>query len=216
MSLSDLKCYMIVVNGNAASEYYADYCTPTWEAAGIKVERFRAFTPDDLPKLHELRFTEYRTDGKYLKLGLKADITPTERACWYSHFALWQEACYLREPILILEHDTYLEHPEKLWYDPSYGMIFYDKAAMGSYVIQPDFAKELVTRCIDSIIGCGPYGHIASYRDWKNNVVNERHKKYIACSNQVMNDDLGNTIDHFCNRYPEHWPPEKFHEFKKI
>ncbi len=203
---------MIVVEGNEASEYYSNYCIPSWEKIGLKVEKFKAVTPDDVPKIKEIRFEKYSTNLKYLNRGLKAEITDTEKAVWCSHFKVWEECCYSNEPILVLEHDTFLEYPENLWYDESYDIIFFDKAAMGSYIITPKFAKKLIDRVFVSRIGGGPYGFIASMGP-SDTIVNERHSKYNPASNQVMSEKYGNTVMHYCNLHPEHWPSEDFHKF---
>ena len=210
---------MIVIRGNPASEYYSSYCKPSWNQAGINVKTFDAVTPATIPRDGPLTFSQYSGNAKYLKRNIKADITKTEQACWYSHFSLWEISCYENKPMMILEHDTYLEHPDKLWYTDKHGMIFYDKAAMGSYCIQPWFARRLVPYAMNSIIDSGPYGFIYGYTrraKCERHVVNDVHPKYVSCSNQVMSDKYGNTIDHWCNQHPEYFPAAAFHKFKVI
>jgi hypothetical protein len=213
------NCFMIVVEDSEASNYYASYCIPSWEKAGLKVKKFPAITPKTLVKQKELRFTKYSHARKYLNLNLKAEITDTEKAVWYSHFKLWQECCFLNQEILIMEHDSFLEHPEKLWKNDNYGIIFYDKAAMGSYAIKPWFAKKLVEVSMDTEITAGPYSFIhgfALHEKIVDKVVNSSHKKYVPCSNQVMSSKYGNTVEHYCNIHPEHWSQDKFHKFIEI
>lgn len=215
-----VDCNMIVIEGNSASEYYAEYCKPSWEHVGIKVNYFTAVTPTTLYKNNQLKFARYSSAMKYTSKQIKAPITDTEMSCWYSHFLLWQECCYNNRPMLILEHDSYLEHPENLWYDSSYGVIFYDKAAMGSYIIQPAFAKQLVDYAMGGTISNGPYATIYMLGHdrppMRKLIVNSSHELYRAASNQVMSSRFGNTIQHYCNDHPHHWPSELFHKFKEI
>lgn len=210
--MENIDTYMIVVEGNEASEYYANYCVPSWESFGLKVKRHRATTPKDLKKRNELKFFKYSKNAKYVEKNINAEITDTEKSVWYSHFFLWQECCFLNKPILILEHDTFLEHPERLWFDEKYNIIFFDKAAMGSYIITPKFAYRLIESAMNTTIGGGPYGFISTFKP-KDLVVNDQHKKYSAASNQVMSEKYGNTIEHYCNLHPEHWSAKDFHNF---
>lgn len=217
---ANIDCFMIVMPNNEASQYYANFCKPSWERVGVRVNIFDAVTPTTLHRHNQLTFSKYSNAVKYTSKGLKAPFTDTEKACWYSHFILWQECCYMNSPILILEHDTYLEHPENLWYDDNYGIIFYDKAAMGSYIIQPFFAKKLVDYVMTNVIDVGPYSTIHSfgqnYPSLQSLIVNNLHVNYNPASNQVLSSRYGNTIEHYCNMFPEHWPADHFHTFKDI
>jgi GR25 family glycosyltransferase involved in LPS biosynthesis len=197
---------MIVIDGDERSEYYHDYCKQSWEDIGVSVQKFSAVTPKDLPRQRELKFAQYSTSPKYVARNLKVEISPTERACFYSHFRLWQECVFLNEPILVLEHDTLLEKPENVWYEEEFGMICYDKAAMGSYVINPWFAKRLVEHMYSIEINNGPFAHIRRFAELEkidHLYVNDVHPKYNPASNQVMSKKYGNTIQHFVNEKPE-------------
>lgn len=210
---------MIVVKDNEASEYYANYCVGSWETIGLKVQRFDAITPKDLKNLNQIRWKEYSTQIKYEKLNIKAKITDTEKACFYSHYMLWKKCIDQKEPILVIEHDSYLECPENLWFDSECGMIFYDKASMGAYVIFPWFAKLAIDYLKRTKVGGGPYAILegcARVNKIMNKHVNIRHEKFKAASNQVMSDRYGNTIDHYCTSNPQLFDPEQFHEFIKI
>lgn len=103
--------------------------------------------------------------------------------------------------------------------DEKYGIIFFDKAAMGSYVIQPWFARELVDAARSTIINSGPYGFIYALgveKKISKKIVNDLHGMYKPASNQVMSQQYGNTIVHYCNLNPDHWEPDDFHAFKYI
>lgn len=210
--------YMIVIKNNVASEYYANYCLPEWRKH-FNVDMFDAITPKTYKKVKELTFDKYSSNFKYSSNNIRAEITETEKACFCSHYSLWLDCFYQQKPIMILEHDCYLQYPEKLWYDDKYGIIFYDNAAMGSYVIQPWFAEKLVKHLLELTISCGPYAIIHSFiqkQKMNDLVISKEHKKFVAAADQVMSKKYGNTIEHYCNLHPEHWPQEKFHKFIEI
>lgn len=220
MNILDIDCYMIVIKDNEASEYYADFCSESWECFGIKVKRFDAITPKNLSEVNNLKWSKFSNQQKYIRRNLKVLITETEKACFMSHYLLWKKSAETNKPILILEHDVWLEKPNKLWYDEKCGIIFFDRAAMGSYVINPWFAKRLIEyiKNIKKILS-GPYALIYNFSNEKNYtslVINDCHKLYDPASRQVMSRKYGNTIEHYCNLYPEHFPKEHFHQFKMI
>lgn len=208
---------MIVIKDNEASEYYANYCTKNWEIFGLEVKRFDAIVPKDLESLKELKWEKY--NARYLDKNIEAEFTDTEKGCFYSHYMLWKKCIEKNEPIMVLEHDSYLENPENLWFDSKYGIIFYDKAATGSYVIFPWFAKKIIDYLKDININYGLYGTIHKFADKekiRDKVVNVKHKNYKAASNQVMSDKHGNTIEHFSTSNRHLFKPNSFHKFKKI
>lgn len=199
-----IKSFMIVIENNEASEYYSEYCTPSWKNVGINVEKFKAVVPSDLNKLKELTFVN-KNMTKYASMGVFPPHTPTEMACFYSHFKLWQECVYLNEPILILEHDSYLIDPSNLWFDNYYDIVFYDKGAMGAYVITPHYAQQLVNYTIMTNINCGPYGFIESFSDQvlkrserivMNNSLRRNFNLFKPACNQVKSEKFGFTIIH--------------------
>lgn len=197
---------MIVIKDNPASEFYANYCTKTWEAYGIEVKRFDAITPKDLINHDDIMWKEYSTQDKYKKRNLKVPISETEKACFTSHYSLWKKSAEINKPILVLEHDAYLETPQNLWFDEKFGMIYFDKGAMGSYVIMPWFAKLLMKVIKKNTVSCGPYGFIYGFARRHNlldKYVNDMHKLFTPASNQVMSKKYGNTIEHYYNSDPE-------------
>lgn len=217
---SDCDCYMIVIDDDVASNYYYEYCKSSWNSAGIAVNRFSAITPSQLSLYNELKFSKYSSSLKYVNKNIKAEISETEKACWYSHFSLWANCAFSKKPTLVLEHDSFLLDHNKLWRDDKYGIIFYDKAAMGSYLLQPWLASILVNNALMSNISYGPYWFIASIGDKlniKHLIVNDTHRKYKAASNQVMCPRYGNTIEHYSNKHPDLFPQDKFsHQFMLI
>lgn len=194
LKFNEIVCRMIVIADSEASNYYANYTKKSWEDLGIKVNFFDAITPDKIQKSKTLNFSKYSTATKYATKNIKKVISETEKACWHSHYFLWEECYFSNEPILVLEHDSMLIHPENLWMEDSYGIIFFDAAAMGSYILTPKFAKKLIIKARTTKISTGPYGFI---HEFGSSVVNIRHKKFKIASNQVMSKKYGNTINHY-------------------
>lgn len=201
-----INAQMIVIKDNLASTYYANYTKKSWESFGIKVNFFDAVTPQKLSKIKEINFSKYSSSSKYTSRKIKKIITDTEKACWYSHYLLWEKCYFSKEPLLILEHDAILIYPENLWFDDSYGIIFFDAAAMGSYIITPKFAEELLISARTAKISLGPYGFISRFND----VVNSSHKKFKVASDQVMSKKYGNTVDHYEGLNPNEFIHHKF------
>jgi len=218
MMFSNIDGYMIVVKNDEASEYYSNYCLPEWKNY-LDVHIFDAVTPITMKKIKDFKFAKYSNNYKYIKHNIMAEITDTEKACFCSHYSLWMECCFSKKPIMILEHDAYLLNPKNLWYDEEYGLIFYDNAAMGSYIIQPWFAEKLINYVIEYGVSSGPYGLIerfANTNNLLNLLVNKNHKKFKAASDQVMSKKYGSTIEHYCNLHPEYWSKNQFHKFIEI
>lgn len=214
------NCHSIVVRDNPASEYYFSYCAPSWRQVGIELSRFDAVTPADLINRSEITFGDYYQSTKYRFNNIKAPITDTEKACWYSHYDLWVKCAEANEPFFITEHDSYLERPELFWYQKNRGVIFYDKAATGSYVMQPEFARFMLHFCKHNRIDVGPYSVISYIRSSNKNttgkdIVNAKHKDFVACSNQVMSLKYGNTIEHYSDTIKNQYNFQE-HEFKVI
>lgn len=209
---------MIVIRDNQISNYYADYCIPSWEDYGFKINKFDAETPDTIQQRTDLKFSEFNRSQKYAAYKLSVAITETERACWYSHYSLWKKCVELAKPIMILEHDAYFYRPEKFWIDlAEYSLIFHDKAAMGSYIIAPDAASQLVKYCSENIIATGVLAGIHDCHR-RGRLTRKVHAHFTAkidpCVNQVYSKKYRNTIHHPSDDYPDiEW---KQHDFIEI
>lgn len=216
---------MIVINKHPVSEFYYNHCITSWKEAGFNVERFKASTPESINRAPDLFFASYNDQRKYIEKKLRVPFSETEKACFTSHYRLWETCVLLNEPILILEHDTELHTPSNLWVDTSskYGFVSFDEAAMGCYVLYPWFAKFLIEACRAADIFCGPLGFIREIARRKNildKIIFKSHnKKFQAASNQVMSTTHGRTIDHYyiTNRHLfSDGYPEQGHNFKYI
>lgn len=190
----DIPTFMIVVDGNEASEFYASAATPSWTKEGFDVVRFPAITPDWMPST-ELRFGVNKAD-KYRKRNLVKHITPTERAVWWSHYTLWKRCISLNKPIMVLEHDSYLFEPRNL-VEQKVGFVSYDHGAMGCYILTPDCAKMLVNLATTETIDSGPLGFILFHSKGKYDMIWVGDKRYRCASNQIYNPKFHTTIDHY-------------------
>lgn len=214
-----MKAFQIVIQGDEKSEYYSNYTKDSWLNAGFDLNIFPATIPTDLPQLNILNFSRILRRTIFLKRNLEVSMTDTEKACWYSHYFLWKKCLDLNEPIVIIEHDSLLTNPENLSFDNECSIIFFDRAAMGSYFITPEFARILIDCCKKFEISIGPYGFIdfvANYRKLSDQVVNDKHKMYKPASRQVMSRKHGSTIDHFVNNNKHLFPEAAFHKFLEI
>lgn len=101
--------YFIAIKDHKVSQKYIAHCRPTWDNAGLETHIHDACTPANIDETY---------CGKKLYFGLRSrrkrygePLTPTEKAIWYSHLALWMKCVELDRPIIIAEHDAFLSHP---------------------------------------------------------------------------------------------------------
>lgn len=188
--LSELPTYMIVIEGNETSEYYADYVTPLWNKLDINITRFSAVTPNTL-------------DNYSLVFGNRQDnnvtSTPTERASTCSHYLLWKKCIELNQRIFILEHDAY---PEPMVGDNFYDDDRYDYYGFApgnaAYVINPTFARYMCNM-LESITICGgtlaQIHHLGNKEPWKL-LHNFTKPGFEIKVKQLISRRFGSTSDH--------------------
>lgn len=203
MSLKHLESYIIVVNGDRASEYYYNLVLPKWHQLGIQPKKFNACTPTTIsPDLTFDYCNFYGFDGK----GYRKQYTPTEKACFSSHYMLWNMCWELGSRMLILEHDAYPLNLQKICDDEQYD--FYGLArGMGAYVISPSLAGILVDRIQThkDVIDTGPLGFIDYVCEYRSELGIRKELRMRAgeASNlnmpvrHVFNPEYGLTIDHY-------------------
>ena len=145
---------MIYIKDNKISESYRDIVKQSWLNAGYKIWYHEAITPDTLDQ-----------GVKPLTFGLKdhgrrkgQDLTPTEKAIWYSHMMMWETAARKSNPLIVIEHDIMLlqqidlttidshpivglSHCGLLSKNPTKG---YRISAGGAYMLTPDMAKKML------------------------------------------------------------------------
>lgn len=191
------------------SRFYYEYSKKKWEKYNVIIEVFDAVTPKTLYRHNDLIFSDHNQSIKYINNGIYTEYSDTEKSVFLSHYSLWKECAFLNKPLLILEHDTIPVNIKNFKYHKNSGIVFYDEGSMGCYIIQPWFAKKLVTHCIENVILAGPFAQIwqftmdNSYYEYN---ISHRHKDYKAFCNQVMSRKYGNTIEHHCHS----------EEFKKV
>jgi len=128
--MSDFDIWMIRVKGDEKSETYAKYCAKSWTDAGFEVNFFDAVTPDTL-----------RWGGH---LNFDKSHKPAEKACFISQYLLWKKCYEENRPILVLEHDAYLENPEMIIYNPGFAMQYFGQHCMEAVLYNPWWAKEML------------------------------------------------------------------------
>ena len=210
--------WMISISDNPVSQHYRDICKPTWEEQGFNVIDFEAVTPETVEKegMDELEFFKIiRKDGS------TRDFTETEKAIWWSHFVLWHKCLIRKKPIIVAEHDAFVrkELPSVLYRPSKLKFAFlgtakgrnlegkYVLAPCTAYYLTPEIASELVKvrfkRWSSKVVGLDPVGiymNVDGYmlsEYWRiNKEGKKRVKNYKQCVKQIVDDDIGTTIEH--------------------
>lgn len=147
--VSDFDIWMIRVKDDFKSETYAKYCAKSWTDAGFEVNFFDAVTPDTLHLGEHLDFHEKHK--------------PAEKACFISQYLLWKK-CYEEDrPILVLEHDAYLQNPEMIVYNPGLAMQYLGQHCMEANLYNPWWAKEMCNLAETIKNLRGPFGMIEHF-----------------------------------------------------
>ena len=182
-----MKAVMIRIKGNQVSEGYANYCAPTWKQ--FDFEMYDAVTPDTLDQQRGIK-------------AFRKDTTPTERACYYSQFNLWKRCALSRQPMIILEHDAWLSHPDAIVHNPYIDLQFLGTHAMEATLWSPSFAKHMVQWCGSNQV-TGPMSdvdHQLGFFDKRNqSEVARPYTRMIGPASPVkcvLDPKHGNTIDH--------------------
>tara|TARA_B100000575_G_C23139504_1_gene662787 strand:- start:926 stop:1555 length:630 start_codon:yes stop_codon:yes gene_type:complete len=186
-----IPIYCIVIKDNPISEMYFNSIKESWK--GYKLKKFNAVTPKDLVYESNLKF------GKKTYGRVKREFTVTEKAVWYSHFKLWCQCALRNEPMIIIEHDSYLQKPlpkEKELKKSLYRYLSYKEesdgttnilSGSGMYITKRS-AEKLVTYAVAKPIDRNSDGHINSVLKPDLNI----DYKFIT---QELIDNI-NTIDH--------------------
>lgn len=206
--------YMISITGNPVSEHYKKIVTPSWESRGYELQHFEAVTPKDLHRFDNLNFGQ-----RAPKRNAPArDFTPTEKAIWCSHFALWKVCIEINRPICIVEHDCYLidhlpdfgRHKMMLFciFQLNHGSpyikhgIWNAIAPCGGYFITPEAAKRLTNKSQNSIIELNVDWTV--HDTWDDYHLEETNRNIVEFQKYLWDwvvafqyqDDMGTTIEH--------------------
>lgn len=186
----DFKVRMIRVKGHPVSEAYANYCAKTWSQFNFRFHD--ATTPETL----------YQEQG--LTFGKKGDkeLTDTEKACFYSQYNLWKKCAIENKPILVLEHDAYLEKPEAISFNEHLDVQFFGQHSMEAVMFHPRFARKLMSYTQRNAV-TGPMslvdqllGFFRKDKQSRYGVPHARYQGTFAPVRSVFDPNLGNTIDH--------------------
>ena len=118
MDINMFKTIMIRIPNNPVSERYAQKASASWE--GFNLRYYDAITPETLSAQSGLTFG---------KRGNDRELTDTEKACFYSQYNLWKKCAVENVPILILEHDAWLQKPSAINFNPDLQVQFFGQHA---------------------------------------------------------------------------------------
>ena len=196
--------YMISISDNTVSQMYKNKVLSSWENNGYKVNHFEAVTPIDLADQRGINFS----GDKIYNSGRRRAMTPTEMACFYSHYNLWKKIARQNKPLIIIEHDSLLtrhlpssiiesrylsfvanQRPARKpsTNDPGDGAGRFLAPGSG-YALFPDTANRLVKYCGQQSIGSNSDGILRHAIDWM------KYPDYFYIK-QIVVDNLV-TIDH--------------------
>ena len=189
--MKNFKTIMIRVKDNYLSDQYAEHCSKSWNDFDLKY--FDAITPNNLSQQSGLTFG---------KRGNGAELTDTEKACFYSQYHLWKKCAFERVPILILEHDAWLQRPEFITYNPSLFVQFFGQHAMEAVMFHPQFCDRILDHVSKNPVS-GPMNLVDGLLGYFNNVNQSRyglpHSRYMgkfAPVHSVVDPVLGTTVTH--------------------
>jgi len=185
------KTRMIRVKGDRVSEKYASYCAKSWE--GFDLRMVDAVTPETLYLQKGLRFGR-RGNGR--------EMTDTEKACLYSQYNLWKKCAIENVPILILEHDAWLDNPSAIQFNPNLEVQFLGQHAMEAVMFHPRFARRIVNHCNNNHVS-GPMQLVDQLLGYFNKGQQSRfalpHARYmgpLSPVKSVIDPNIGTTVDH--------------------
>jgi len=190
-----IQTYAIVIRGNETSENYWERVEPSWLKQNIHPTRFDAITPDTLP----CGPLVFHAAGCQMDGIMNKEFTPTELACWYSHYTLWKRISESNERSLVLEHDALLL--EEFVDNPT--LDFYKLGAhMEAYVMSPELATYLCKRLEEGtiIVTLGPQGFLHDFTIPRRNT---HHRPWVieygikTIVRQLFDESLGITINHW-------------------
>ena len=182
---------MIRVKGHDISEAYAGHCSRSWTGFGLRY--FNAITPVTLSQQSGLTFG---------KRGNDVELTDTEKACFYSQYHLWKKCAIERVPILILEHDAWLQKPEMITYNPSLQVQYFGQHAMEAVMFHPEFCDKILDYVSSNPV-TGPMtlvdgllGYFNRNEQSRYGIPHARYMGKLAPVHSVIDPTLGTTVTH--------------------
>jgi len=185
------KTRMIRIKGNEVSEKYANFCAKSW--FGFDLRFYDAVTPETLDSQSGLTFGP-RVNGR--------ELTDTEKACLYSQYNLWKKCAIENVPILVLEHDAFLEKPDVIQFNPNLVVQFFGQHSMEAVMYHPWFCRLLLKYCNENPVS-GPMilvdGLVGYFRQGEQSRYSLPHARYqgkLAPVKSVIDPNIGTTVDH--------------------
>lgn len=187
-----MQIHQIIISDHPVSLMYQQVVRKSWTKNKLKVEKFEAVTPKDLPFRDELNFGKKLTGRKHRA------FTDTEKAVWYSHYDLWKKCAQSKESFIIIEHDSLLVKPLPNLKRDNHKFLSFVKRkndhvmSPGSgYYITPKIAKERLIDTIPKSISHNSDGHLFQQLSG----LRQMELKDFSYVEQVNIDGI-NTIDH--------------------
>ena len=122
---------------------------------------------------------------------------PEEKAIWESHYILWHKCIYANKPIIIAEHDCYMERPLPALVE-KYDIFSFVKTGKNrsipavGYYLTPHAARKLIARAQTKPIESPVDGliHSIQLKRMPFEFTQDYIDKYIYASHYI-NDDIG-------------------------
>ena len=185
------KTRMIRIRGNEVSEKYAKYCSRSW--FGFDLRYSDAVTPETLHEQSGITFG-VRGNGR--------ELTDTEKACFYSQYNLWKKCAMERLPILVLEHDAWLDRSNVIEFNPNLFVQFFGQHSMEAVMYHPKFCEILVDYCDNNAVS-GPMqlvdnllGYFKKGTQSRHALPHARYQGKLAPVKSVIDPNVGTTVDH--------------------
>jgi len=167
------SAYIISLKDNELSQIFTRRCIDSCEQVGQLYKVWDAFngTSGKITIPNHLKDKQYLG---WLKL-YNTSLTPTQVACFFSHFSLWCHCIEIDQPIVILEHDALML--KNYDFHDTYGIIVYlgsheQKNGSPIYTIPPhasDYDGHVRTICrahayaIDPVVAKNLVSYVISH-----------------------------------------------------
>ena len=184
-----MKAFVIAIEDHAKSQQVADRCIKSASRLDIKVKKWKATTPHDMP-IDKLLTENVNIAGLHETYSRIANCA----AAFHSHFSIWKNVVETQEMHMIFEHDAVVinDIPKTIQFDkvlsigaPSYGK-FNTPSVLGvgplvskgyfpgahGYLIKPEGAKLLIkqaqeiARPTDVFLNKNTFPWLQEYYPW--------------------------------------------------
>lgn len=188
-----MKAFVITVKQLPQSVNVAKRCIESAAKFGIKVEHWKATTPEDKP------IDIFREEGLSPRnFSLKFSRKENVLSCFLSHYFLWNSCVKANEPYLILEHDAVFvkELPEIINLS-EYPIINFGKPSYGAFNIRKGFGPLFSKRHLP-----GAHGYTIS-PEGASLLIQKAHERAEATDVFIGHRNFSGNIFEYCP-----WPIE--------